>query len=97
MILDLNPQTKSGVQGTVKTIANEIKRCMERWEDMGAYLEGLSSDDLTTLGFSGTDQAYLGSFRVAIQNVVRMYQNEAKVGTDNPQYFIEILADPLVF
>lgn len=97
MLLDLNPMTKATLQGTVKTVANEIKRCMERWEDMGAYLDGLTADDLTALGFNGTDQAYLGSFKVALQNVVRMYQNDAKVGTDDPQYFIEILADPLVF
>ena len=97
MILDLNPQTKASIQSTIKTIANEVKRCMERWEDMSTFLEGITADDLTALGFSGTDQAYLGSYKVALKNLVLMYQNQAKVGTDNPQYFIELLADPLVF
>lgn len=97
MLLNLNPMTKDVLQGTVKTIANEVKRCMERWEDMAAFLEGKTAEDLTTLGFDTTDQAYLGSFKVGLQNVVRMYKNETKVGTDSPQYFIEMLADPLVF
>lgn len=97
MILDLNPQTKASIQSTVKTIANEVKRCMGRWEDMSDFLEGITADDLTALGFNGTDQAYLGSYKVALKNIVLMYQNQAKVGTDNPQYFIELLADPLVF
>lgn len=97
MLLDLNPQTKTSVQQTVKTIANEVKRCMDRWENMADYLAGLTGDDLTALGFNATDQAYLGSFKVALKNVVLMYQNEEKVGTDDPQYFIEILSDPLVF
>jgi hypothetical protein len=97
MILDLNPVTKEKVQQTVKTIANEVKRCNERWEDMAAYLESLTPADLTALGFNETDQAYLGSFKVALRNMVHAYRNEAKEGTDSPSYFIEILADPLVF
>ncbi|WP_028319353.1 hypothetical protein [Desulfobulbus elongatus] len=97
MILDLNPITKQTVQGTVKTVANEIKRCMERWEDLAGWLDGLTAEDLTILGIGETDQAYLGSFRLAVKNLTLMYQNQDKIGTDNPQHFVELLADPLVF
>jgi hypothetical protein len=97
MNLDLNPVTKERVQGTVKTIANEVKRCIERWEDMEQWLAGLTSEDLNALGIDATSQAYLGSFRVALGNMVRAYRNEEKVGADEPQLFIEAFADPLVF
>jgi hypothetical protein len=97
MILNLNPQTQAGITGTTKTVANEVKRCMMRWRNYADFLEGLTADDLTALGFDGTDQAYLGSFRVALKNVTLMYENQAKLGTDDPSYFIEILSDPMVF
>lgn len=94
-MISLNPITRPTLDGLNKTVANEIKRCMERWNDLQAYLASLTHDDLVALGYDGTEEAYIGSFRAKIAEVISHY--EADPGGGSPKYFIELLADPLVF
>jgi len=94
---NVNPVTKNKVDRDIKRMANDIKAMMGRCSHLSAFLEGLTAEKMTEIGYDATDQAYISSFRVAMNNIVLMYQNQDKVGTDNPQYFIEFMSDALVY
>ena len=69
MLTELNPITASQLNQMNKNIANEVDRSLERWMDYADYLDTLTSQDLTTLGYGAESIAYIGSFRLALLNM----------------------------
>jgi hypothetical protein len=98
------PTTKKVFQSNLKTLMNELKRCTIRWEEYVAWVATFTDQELLDLplasgeaGFSAQDVAYIRSAVLGMKNVVHSYHNESKEGTDSPEYFIELVADPVVF
>ena len=97
-LININPVTKAQLDSTIKTIANEVKRCTTRWKDVqGFLLNTFTDDDLVALGYDSTDITYIRSFQTALLNLVEAYNNSDKTGTADPSYIIELLADSVVF
>ena len=103
-ILNVNPISHAQFQATMKSIANEVKRCIIRWDEYTQFVDRLTDDELKSLplthgetAYSDTDVAYIRSAVTGIKNLVHAYHNEAKEGTDDPSYFIELIADAVVF
>lgn len=103
-LLNVNPVTHGQFQSTLKTMCNEVKRCTMRWDEYVQFVERYTDEEIKALplsagetAYNDTDVAYLRSAVVGIKNLVRHYHNEAKLGTDDPSYFIELIADAVVF
>lgn len=103
-LLNVNPVTHAQFQSTLKTMMNEVKRCTMRWDEYVQFVARLSDAELKALPVTGsemayndTDVAYLRSAVLGMKNLVNCYHNEAKEGTDAPDYFIELIADAVVF
>jgi hypothetical protein len=103
-LLNVNPMTKSQYQSTLKTIMNECKRCIIRWDEYVQAMDRLTDAEMKALpvaqgepSYNDTDVAYIRSALGGLKNVVRHYHNQEKLGTDDPSYFIEFIADPIVF
>ena len=98
------PTTKATFQGNLKTLMNEIKRCTIRWDEYVQWCATFTDSELEALpmaagdtAFSAQDIAYIRSAILGMKNVVHAYHNEDKEGTDSPEYFIEMIADAVVF
>lgn len=89
--------TKAQLDSITQDIAGEVESRMQRWKFFAAQLNSITDPELTTIGYDATTIAYLRSFQTALQNIERMYRNEAKVGTDDPSYFVAQMTRPTIF
>lgn len=96
-IIDINPITKQTLSNTIQNTANEIERCMARWKKLAEKLTTLTTDDLTTLGYDETTRNYIGSFRVALENIEKKYQNETPTNSDDASYIINLLSGTVIW
>lgn len=104
MILNVNPISHAQFQSTMKTMMNEVKRCIIRWDEYTQFVARLTDADIKALSlqqgetaYDDTDVAYIRSAVLGVKNIVHAYHNESKEGTDDPSYFIEQIADAVVF
>jgi len=105
LLPELNPLTKTQLNGMNKNIANEVDRCVERWMDYSVFLNNLSQADLQTLpsgtidsaGYDSTSIAYISTFRVALLNMYEAYKDMSKSGTADPSYAVGLFKDAVVF
>jgi len=89
--------TKVELDRTIQDVAGEVAGKMLRWQYFANQLNSIPDADLTGLGYDSTALAYLRSFQAALLNIERMYSNEAKVGTDDPSYFVSQMTRTLIF
>jgi hypothetical protein len=103
-LLNVNPINHAQFQSTMKTMANEVKRCTLRWDEYVQFVARFTDAELKALpvqagetAYNDTDVAYIRSAVLGMHNLCNMYNGEAKEGTDTPSYFIELIADAVVF
>jgi len=95
-IININPVTKSSLDNTITNTANEIERCIARWNRLADQINELSTADLTALGYEETEMNYIGTFRGALIDLHAAFNNEAVSGSD-PSYVVGLLSDPIVW
>ena len=103
-LLNVNPVSHAQFQSTMKTMMNEVKRCTLRWDEYVQFVARFTDAELKALpvasgetAYDDTDVAYIRSAVLGMKNMVHCYHNESKEGTDAPDYFIELIADAVVF
>ena len=90
----LDPVDKAGMTKLITAIANECYGHMHRLKRFRDYLNGMTDDDFTvTLGYTTEQKNEIRSFEEAIYNIFRMYNFESKIGTADPGYTIDRMAD----
>ena len=92
-----NPVTKTSLDSQMKSIANEVERCILRWQRFADFLNTLTSAEQTELGYTDTEKAYIGSLRVACINMNEAYRNLTKTGNSDPSYFVKLFSDSVIF
>ena len=88
--------TKLELDSNIKSIASECASRMVRWKFFADQLNGLTDPELTTIGYTPTQITYIRSFQAALVNIELMYRNQAKIGTDDPSYFIKQMTPMLI-
>ncbi len=96
-IIDINPITKSTLDNTITNTCNEIERCMARWKKLAEKITTLTTADLTTLGYAEAERNYIGSFRVALENIEKKYQNETPTNADDASYIVNLLSGTVIW
>ena len=89
--------TKPELDRMIQDVAGEVASRMARWKFFADQLNTLTNDDLTALGYSANDVAYLRSFQAALVNIDLKYRNQAPASSDDPSYFVAQMTRPLIF
>lgn len=87
-----NGAAAATIRQSAQSIATEIERSMLRWKYFADKLNTISAADFTTMGLSEDYQTYLGSLRVALENIVLKYQNATPLNSDDPSYLVKLFA-----
>jgi hypothetical protein len=88
--------TKAELDNNIKSVAAECVSRMMRWKYFADQLNGLTDEELTTIGYNSTQIAYVRSFQAALINIELLFRNQAKIGTDDPSYFVKQMTPMLV-
>ena len=88
--------TKSQLDGSIQAVATECERHMIRWQEFAERMDGVTNDQLTAMGYSENDIAYIRSFVVALKNIALKYHNETPLNADDPSYMVGQFASMMV-
>ena len=89
--------TKSELDRMIQDVAGEVASRMARWKFFADQINSLPNDDLTTMGYSTTEVAYIRSFQAALTNIELRYRNQNPANADDPSYFVGQMTRPLIF
>ena len=89
--------TKAELDRMIQDVAGEVSSRMARWRFFADQLNGLPNDDLTALGYTSTEIAYILSFKSALTNIELRYRNQAPANADDPSYFVGQMTRLLIF
>jgi hypothetical protein len=78
-------------------MANEVVRSIARWDRYAEWVAGITDDEFIAAGLTADDVAWTRSATIGMANLGRAYRNEAKVGVDDPSYFIGKFSKAVVF
>lgn len=92
-----NNVTGQDIRQQCSGIANEVERYMLRWKYFADKLTTITEDDMTALGLTANEQAYIGSLRVALLNIELKYRNQAPLNADDASYFVKLFSQMTVF
>jgi hypothetical protein len=83
--------TKTELTRMMQDICGECDSRMFRWKSFADKLDGITDAELTAMGYSSTEIAYIRSAGVALKNIELRYRNQAPANSDDPSYFIRYM------
>jgi len=89
--------TRAELDRHIQDVAGEVASRMARWKFFADNLNTLTSEDLTAMGYTATEIAYVRSFQLALTNIELRYRNEPPANNDDPSSFVGQMTRPLIF
>lgn len=84
--------SKAEMDSILQSYATECERYMVRWKMFGDKMDTLLDADLTAMGYTTEQVAYIRSFVIALKNIELKYRNQAPLNTDDPSYFVKFMS-----
>lgn len=89
--------TKTTMDALLTGISGECERYMLRWKLFAEKMDTLLDADLTGMGYTAEQVAYIRSFCVSLKNIELRYRNQAPLNSDDPSYFVKQMAPMTTF
>jgi len=89
--------TKAELDRQLQDVAGEVSSRMNRWKSFATQMSGITDAQLTSMGYSATEIAYIRSFQAALVNIELKYRNVAPANSDDPSYFVGQMTRLLIF
>jgi len=83
---------KAEMDSILQSTATECERYMMRWKSFGDKMDTLLDADLTGMGYTSEQVAYIRSFVIALKNVELRYRNQSPLNSDDPSYFVKFMS-----
>ena len=81
----------------VQSVAGQITAHMIRWREMREFLAVMSTEDLDAIGVAaGQVRIDLIDFRVALDELIKLYEGSAVTPTNNPEEIMDCIRRMLV-
>ena len=97
-LTEIQLPTKDELYQNLRTLANEIRRSMERWEAASDFLNDLTTTDLDAMSIpdTGTVRADMVALRVMLQEMVSYFGNNSVTPTNDPKEVVDVIRQMLV-
>ena len=89
--------TKAELDRMIQDVAGEVSSRMARWKFFADQLNSITNDDLTAMGYTSAEMAYIRSFQAALTNIELRYRNQSPASADDPSYFVAQMTRLLIF
>ena len=89
--------TKANMDSLLSGVSGECERYMLRWKLFAEKMDTLLDADLTGMGYTTEQVAYIRSFAVALKNIELRYRNQEPLNTDDPSYFVKQMSPMTTF
>lgn len=89
--------TKATMDALLTGISGECERYMLRWKLFAEKMDTLLDADLTGMGYTTEQVAYIRSFAIALKNIELRYRNQAPLNADDPSYFVKQMSPMTTF
>lgn len=89
--------TKAELDRQIQDLAWEVASRMQRWKFFADALNGITNEELTTMGYTAGQITYVRSFQSALTNIELKYRNQAPANADDPSYFVGQMTRLLIF
>lgn len=97
-MVNVRPVSKNEMDSTVGNCADELRRTMLRCRRVADWIAQFTDADLTNLGYDETTRASIGSFRIAISDMEKVFQGQARENASMvPSQVTGVMEKPSIF
>jgi len=89
--------TKADLDRQIQDVAGEVASRMSRWKFMAEKLNGITDQQLISLGYTQSQVDYVRSFQAALINIELKYRNQTPANADDPSYFVNQMTRLLIY
>ena len=91
-LTELQLPAKTEFYRVIQSIASDIDNCMRRWEAVAEFVARMDTADLDAMSVAaGVVRTDLVDFRIALNNLVSLYNGNAVTPAKNPSTVIDSL------
>jgi hypothetical protein len=91
-LTELQLPTKAEFYRVIQSIASDIDNCMRRWEAVAEFVARMDTADLDAMSVAaGVVRTDLVDFRIALNNLVSLYNGNSVTPAKNPSTVIDSL------
>lgn len=89
-LTELQLPAKAGFYNDIQSVASEISRFMNRWKLVSEFLDDMATADMDTMGIpAGAIRTDLANFRVALAEIVSLYEGNSVTPTNAPDNIVD--------